>query len=73
MQLEKPVSSDEVAAHFGVTVQTVNRWVRKGRIPFFRPTRRTVRFRLVEVEAALRDRSSVGESRYHGREGAERD
>lgn len=30
--LDRPMSSREVANHFGVTVQTVNRWAKQGRI-----------------------------------------
>lgn len=49
----KPVTADDLARHFNVTVATVRRWVRQGRIPFIRPSRRVVRFHLREVEAAL--------------------
>ena len=53
-QLGEPlVSADEVAKHFGVTVGTVNGWVRRGLVPFVRPSRRIVRFRLSDIEAAL--------------------
>ncbi len=53
MLSEKPVTAQEIADHFDVTVQTVNRWVRERRIPFIRPSQRIVRFRLSEVEQAL--------------------
>lgn len=48
------VSAARVAEHFGVCVGTVNAWVRLRRIPCVRLSRRVVRFRLSEVEAALR-------------------
>ena len=47
------VTSNAIAKHFGVTVGTINRWVRDNRIPYVRPSRRIVRFRIKEVEAAL--------------------
>ena len=46
----------EVAAHFGVAVTTVRGWVRAKRVPFIRPSRRVVRFRLDEVEQAITHR-----------------
>lgn len=56
----KPVTAEAVAAHFGVTVGTVNKWVRGGRIPFIRPSRRVVRFYIDEVEEALRCQAKEG-------------
>ncbi len=47
------VTADEVAERFGVSVGTVNQWVRQRRIPCIRPTRKTVRFRLDDVERAI--------------------
>ena len=38
---------------YGVHVETVRAWVRKGRIPCLRPTAKTIRFNLAEVERAL--------------------
>jgi excisionase family DNA binding protein len=43
----------EIARRYGVTVETVNRWTREGRIPCVRPSRRTVRYALADVEAAV--------------------
>ena len=43
----------QVAEHFGVSVTTVNSWVRAGRIPCVRPSRRVVRFDLDAVEQAI--------------------
>ncbi len=59
---QKLVTAREVAQLFSVTVGTVNRWTRQGRIPCVRPSRRVVRYALAEVEAALR-RSQKGGSR----------
>ena len=47
------VTSKTVARHFGVSISTVNRWVREERIPYVRPSRRIVRFRLDDIERAL--------------------
>lgn len=47
------VNTEAVARHFGVTRDTVSRWVRDNLIPYFRPSRNIVRFRLHDVEAAL--------------------
>ncbi len=47
------VTTEQVASFFGVSVRTVNAWVRDGRIPVVRPSRKTVRFRLSDVEDAL--------------------
>lgn len=47
------VNTEAVARHFGVTRDTVSRWVRDSLIPYIRPSRNIVRFRLSDVEAAL--------------------
>jgi len=52
------VTARDLAAYFGVTVETVNRWVRENRVPFIRASRRVVRFRIAEVERVLRGRSA---------------
>lgn len=54
---DKPVNAAAVARHFGVTVETVNRWVREQRIPCIRPSRNVVRFYLRHVEQALSERA----------------
>ena len=57
------VTAERVAERFGVTVGTVNSWVRGGLVAYIRVSRRTVRFRLDQVEQALTHRvnpSSVG-------------
>ncbi len=48
------VDSQALARHFGVGIETVRNWVRDGRVPCIRPTRKTVRFDLAEVERAVR-------------------
>ena len=50
---DKLVDSRAVAERFGVTRDCVRRWVREGRIPAVRASRRVVRFDLEAVEAAL--------------------
>ncbi len=52
-QTAELVDSTAIAERFGVTVQTVRRWVRDGVIPCIRPTRRIVRFRLDDVEKSF--------------------
>ena len=47
------VTADVIAERFDVTPETVVRWAREGRIPSIRPSRRILRFRVAEVEAAL--------------------
>ena len=49
----KLVDKCVVARLYGVTEQTVLTWVQQGRIPCVRPTKRTLRFNLNEVERAL--------------------
>ena len=57
MHSDSLVSSDEIASHFGVTVGTVNAWVREDRIPYIRVSRRVIRFRISEVERAVSSKS----------------
>lgn len=49
-------TTDDVARRFGVTRNTVRKWVRLGIVPFMRASRRVVRFDLDEVERALANR-----------------
>lgn len=53
MDAPELITADEIARHFGVTVPTVNRWVRKGLIPYVRVSRKVVRFNMSEVQSAL--------------------
>lgn len=55
---QHPVNANQVAEHFGVTVETVRRWVRERRIPCIWISRRVVRFHIPDVERALLVRAS---------------
>lgn len=51
---EAILTTKAIANRFGVTVGTVRRWVRERRIPAIRASRKTIRFDIAQVEAALR-------------------
>ena len=51
---DKFVTKKELAERYRVTVSTVDRWMSERRIPFFRFSRRLVRFNLDTCEDALR-------------------
>lgn len=51
---ERYLSTEEVAEHFSVSAMTIYRLANAGRIPHIR-VGRSFRFRLGEVEKALRD------------------
>ncbi|HUU94498.1 MAG TPA: helix-turn-helix domain-containing protein [Phycisphaerae bacterium] len=53
------VTSDRLAEHFTVSVETVRTWVRQRRIPFLRVSRKVIRFRIAEVERALSQRAEA--------------
>lgn len=56
MSMDEPlVDSFAISKRFGVSVGTVRGWVRDGRIPSIRASRRIVRFRMSDVIAALTD------------------
>lgn len=50
---EQPISADVLAVHLGVSIWTVYRLAKAGKIPFIRPGQK-LRFKLSEVEAALK-------------------
>ena len=54
-----------------MTVATVNNWVREGRIPYIRASRKVVRFVLVDVEAALSHKPQERAESKQERENAE--
>lgn len=53
IEANRLVTAEEIARHFGVTVNTVYTWVRQGRIPHIRPSGGVIRFRLQDVEREL--------------------
>lgn len=57
------VDAAKLAERFSVTVATVNNWVREGRIPYIRASRKIVRFVLADVEAAL-SHKHLGKKRW---------
>ena len=60
VRMDSPLfTSKDIAQRFGVKVETVRAWVRDGRIPCIRASRKIVRFRIEEVEAALRQEASI--------------
>ena len=48
------VTSTKLAERFGVTVGTVRKWVRQGKVPYVRLNGHTVRFDLMAVENAFK-------------------
>lgn len=50
---DRLITTRELAEQFGVCDETVQTWVRQGRIPCFRPSRKVIRFRMNDVERAL--------------------
>lgn len=55
------VDSREIARLFGVSIGTVRGWVRAGRVPYLRPSRRVVRFIVKDVRTALTHNPSTQE------------
>lgn len=54
------VTPEELAKQYGVAVSTVRAWVREGRVPCLRPSRRVIRFRPSDVESALSCKAADG-------------
>jgi excisionase family DNA binding protein len=49
------VTAKDLAHRFAVTVDTVRRWTRSGRLPVIRFGKKTLRFSIPEVANALRN------------------
>lgn len=64
------ITAEEIARHFGVTVPTVNRWVRRGLIPCVRVTRKVVRFDIATVREALAAQAATVTVEDHPEEAA---
>lgn len=47
------ITTRDVARRYGVAVGTVQAWVRQGRIPCIRPSRRVIRFRIDDIERVI--------------------
>ncbi|MBE3096958.1 MAG: helix-turn-helix domain-containing protein [Planctomycetes bacterium] len=56
MQTEALVKIGEVARMLGVTAFTIRAWVKAGRLPVLRLSKRTVRFDAAEVMRTIRKR-----------------
>jgi excisionase family DNA binding protein len=50
----KPLKAGEVAAKFNVDSRTVNRWVKEGKLAYFRTVGGHLRFHPEDIERALR-------------------
>jgi len=58
--LQKPeplIKRRKLAQALGVSSNTIANWMRRGMVPFIKPSPRLTLFRLSEVEHALRKRS----------------
>jgi excisionase family DNA binding protein len=51
--MNKLQTVEQIAKRFGVHPETVRLWVRQNKIPCIRPTERTIRFNVTEVEKAI--------------------
>jgi hypothetical protein len=51
--IEKPVTSQQLAAHLQVTTRTLAAYREQRRIPFWRINSRNIRYRISDVERAL--------------------
>jgi excisionase family DNA binding protein len=54
MTEDKYVTINDIAEHYTVSISTVRAWIRDSKIPYLR-VGKTFRFKLSEVDAALRD------------------
>jgi excisionase family DNA binding protein len=51
--IERPVTSSELAQHLQITTRTLATWRLSGRIPYWRCSGRSYRYRISTVEKAL--------------------
>jgi excisionase family DNA binding protein len=54
MTEDRYVAINDIAEHYTVSISTVRAWIRDSKIPYLR-VGKTFRFKLSEVDAALRD------------------
>jgi excisionase family DNA binding protein len=64
------VTAEEVGTYLRLKSNTVVAWARQGRIPFYRFSRKIIRYRLADVVAALEicrspDKAEEGQSAVH--------
>jgi len=54
--MEKMLTAQDVAQYYGVSVESVWRWIREGRLPALSLTKRSYRIRTADLEAFERGR-----------------
>lgn len=64
--MSKLVDCTVIAERFGVTIETVRAWARQNRIPCVRPTKRTLRFVLDDVERAITQTATTAKRTHEG-------
>jgi|TergutMp193P3_1026864.scaffolds.fasta_scaffold379568_1 excisionase family DNA binding protein len=60
--MEKMLTPQDVANHYGVSVESVWRWIREGRLPAMSLTKRSYRIRTADLEAFEHERRYTGAS-----------
>lgn len=58
--MDEFLTTRQLAAYLQVSPETVRAWVRTGRIPEIRVSAKVRRFKIVDVERALRHRTKGG-------------
>ncbi len=61
------LTADELAGRLHVKASTIRRWMRAGWLPAVRVSPKVVRFDLVEVDHALRERAARQQGVDHGK------
>ena len=51
--MKRLATINDISRRYGVHPETVRVWVRRGKIPCIRPTQKTIRFDLADVERTL--------------------